>query len=61
VPWPKLIYIRAFEWPENQPGCRPMAPPVTGHLVRFVDIGMPPPRRRVSWCEDWKREEEVHG
>lgn len=29
----------------NQPGSTAIAPPVTGHLVRLVDRGSPPPEQ----------------
>ncbi len=37
------MYISAETWPWNQPGWKPTAPPVTGHFVRFSDMGLPPP------------------
>lgn len=47
VPRPRLMYMSAVEWPANQPGCTPTAPPLTGHLVRFVLVGRPPPGEHV--------------
>ena len=38
--------MKAVLWPWNQPGCNDIAPPWTGQFVRFVEVGIPPPRRR---------------
>jgi hypothetical protein len=44
LPSPRLIRKNAREWPKNQPGCTAIAPPVTGHKVRLVVSGIPPPK-----------------
>ena len=45
VPLPRLMYRLESKWPWNQPGSKATAPPWTGHLVRFVERGNPPPAR----------------
>lgn len=39
--------MRAFWWPENQPGWKETAPPVMGQFVRLRERGMPPPVSRM--------------